>query len=99
YYASRGPSVFGGEVAGEHAKFLDGIERHVSANIGGELVTILAAIEQNVGTGGALSIDGKPEAAKVLCLGSGHITCRSHQVVRIARDRRQLGDLLLVDHL
>src|SRR5262249_18504044 len=63
YDAPGSSSVFGREVAGDDLKLLHRIQRHALTDGRGERVVVLAAVEQDVGAGRALSVDREARAS------------------------------------
>src|SRR5262249_4294449 len=97
HHAAPGASVFRGEVAGEHAEFLHGIQGNILTNVRREDVHVLSTVEEKVSAGSSLAIDGNAGAASrqhtlrpVSAL--GNVPRGLHEVISVAGERRQVHD-------
>ncbi len=93
---SDGAPVFGGVVIGRDAVFLDGFGRHGVERAGDQIVVVLNAIEQKVGSGGALPRYAHTQAARGAIIGCDAGQAHQHRV-NVAALQRQVFNLHRID--
>src|SRR5437868_12907870 len=101
-HAAGGASVFSAEVAGGDFEFLHGIQWDLLADLSGEQVYVLGAIEQHVGRSRALAVDGEASATNGGISGAvavifNYVAGSPYQIVGVAGKGGQLDDALGVN--
>src|ERR1019366_8866376 len=85
HYATRCASIVRRKIAGAKLKLLHGIQRHLLTDTCVEEIDVLRAIQQNVGRGGPLSVDGHtPSAAHTGSVAIADVARCRHKVVNVA---------------
>src|SRR5207302_8190507 len=112
--AARCAPILSVEVVGDDAELLDGILRNEQADGSIKDVRVFRAIQEDFGARSALAVDGKADApiCKVLTgtgdlrigatyrpVAGAYVPGQRDEVVRIAREARQIRDLLGCDDL
>ena len=97
-HAAARASVLRREVGGHNAELLYRVQRNALTDGSGKQIDVFAAVQQDVGVGRALSVDGIAGAASALHV-FGYVTRSRNQVIRVAGQSRQIGDLLRRDNL
>ena len=100
--AGIGAPIFGGEVIGDDADFLDRIERHGLADRSGEFSVIRHAVQHNVGSRRPQTID-RHSGARPVPAPCGvvftDVSRRDDQGIWVTRDGRKFENLLRAEHL
>src|SRR5579872_7365359 len=102
---TRGPSVLSREVAAGNAEFLHRIERNGLADLRGKEIDVFRAVQQSIGTSGALTVDRHSSATNDLVRAtrsrSGVLVDVTHgldEIVRIASKSGEIRDTVLIDN-